>query len=149
MNKEKQVKVYLPLALVVLLVSVAGVMWYRDYSRYITTDDAHIESDYVSVSPRLLGRISHLYFEEGDTVKSGTLLAELDTTELVAQRQQAEAMKSQADAGIKLADAKYQYDKKNVEVLSYGLKHAKDDFSRAKNQFAGQVISQEQRNNFV
>jgi len=41
-------------------------------------------SNNYAISSKILGRINHIYFEEGDTVKKGDLLAELDSTELHA-----------------------------------------------------------------
>ena len=50
-NKEKSGKVYIPLILVIALILGGGVYWYIDYSKYIKTDDAKVESDNVAVSP--------------------------------------------------------------------------------------------------
>ena len=86
MKKEKRDwKIYIPLTIVILLVISGGVYWYMDYSKYIRTDDAVVASDAVSVSPKIMGRISKLYAEEGDSVKKGQLLAEIDSVDLVAQ----------------------------------------------------------------
>ena len=62
--------------------------WYKDYSMYITSDDAHVDADNVSIGSKILGRIATIYAKEGDIVKQGTLLADLDSTDLSAQRNQ-------------------------------------------------------------
>ncbi|HPT11175.1 MAG TPA: HlyD family secretion protein [Bacteroidales bacterium] len=141
---KKSLKVYIPLILVTLGVLIGVMIWYINYTKFIRTDDAHIESDNVSVSSKILGRISKLYAQEGDEVKAGMLLVELDTTDLAAQKQQALAGKAQSEASKVQAEAKYQYDKKNVQVLEISLRRLQEDFERAKNQFAGDVISKEQ-----
>ena len=81
-NEKRDWKIYLPLTIVILLVIFGGVYWYIDYNSYIRTDDAIVSSDNVSVSPKMMGRISKLYAEEGDSVKKGQLLAEIDSVDL-------------------------------------------------------------------
>lgn len=143
-KEKKNKKVYIPLLIIIALVLGGGIYWYIDYSKYVRTDDAHVETDNVTVSPKLLGRISEVFAEEGDSVKKGQLLAVIDSTDLVAQKNQAVANKLQAEAAIEQAEAKYQFDQKNNKVLEIALSKAQDDFDRAKNQFKGDVITQEQ-----
>jgi membrane fusion protein, multidrug efflux system len=143
-TKKKDWKIYIPLTVVVIAVIVAGYYWYEDYSRYIKTDDAVVASDNISVSPKLMGRIAKLYAEEGDSVKKGQLLAELDSTDLLAQKEQIISSKSQTEAAKAQSEAKYQYDVKNIKVLQIGVEKAREDYDRAKTQFAGGVIPKEQ-----
>jgi membrane fusion protein (multidrug efflux system) len=145
MKKEKRDwKIYIPLTVVILIVIIGGIYWYKDYTSYIRTDDAVVASDNISVSPKIMGRISKLYAEEGDTVKKGQLLAELDSIDLLAQKQQVVALKSQTEANKSQAVAKLQYDEKNITILQIGLDKSKEDFDRAKTQFKGGVIPKEQ-----
>jgi len=145
MKKEKKDwKIYIPLAIVILIVVIGGVYWYKDYTSYIRTDDAVVASDNVSVSPKIMGRISKLYAEEGDSVKKGQLVAELDSIDLLAQKQQVVALKSQTEANKAQAQAKLEYDQKNIRILQIGLEKSKEDFTRAKAQFTGGVITKEQ-----
>jgi membrane fusion protein (multidrug efflux system) len=143
-KKEKSGKVYIPLFIVVALILGGGVYWYIDYSKYIKTDDAKIESDNVSVSPKILGRIGQLFVDEGAVVKQGQLIATLDSVDMVAQKQQIEAAKSVAETSVNQAKAKYQYDQKNIKVLEIALAKSQEDFDRAKAQFDGHVITKEQ-----
>ncbi|NVN93997.1 MAG: HlyD family secretion protein [Bacteroidetes bacterium] len=144
MEKNKNLKVYIPLTIVILGVIIGIVFWYMDYSKYITTDDAHVESDIVSVSSKILGRISKIYVQEGDTIQAGMLLAELDSTDISAQKQLAIAAKAQTEASKAQAEAKYASDQANIKVMEVALSRAQEDFDRAKTQFAGDVISKEQ-----
>jgi membrane fusion protein, multidrug efflux system len=144
MKKKKDLKVYIPLTLVILFVIVGGYFWYVDYSSYIKTDDAYVTSDVVSVSPKIMGRISQVYVQEGDSVKKGQLIAELDSVDLLAQKQQVLASKVQTEANKAQSEAKYQFDQTNIKVLQIALDRAKEDFERAKTQFNGGVITKEQ-----
>ena len=145
MKKEKKDwKIYVPLTVVILLVIVGGIYWYIDYYSYIKTDDAVVASDVVSVSPKIMGRISKLYVDEGDSVRKGELIAEIDSVDLIAQKQQVLASKVQTEANKSQTQAKYEFDQKNIKVLEIAVDKAKEDFNRAKAQNAGGVITKEQ-----
>ncbi len=142
--KKKRLKVYIPLAIVVLIILAGAFYWYKDYSMFITTDDAHVDADNVSVGSKIMGRISNLYANEGDVVKKGTLLADLDSTDLIAQRNQSIAMKAQSQAYLNQSEIKFSSDQKSLKVLEINLDRANDDLTRAKNQSEGGVITAEQ-----
>jgi membrane fusion protein (multidrug efflux system) len=143
-DQKKGFKAYIPLVVVVLLVAGGAWYWYRDYSRYISTDDAYIDADKVAIGSKILGRIASSYVIEGDSVKKGMLLAEIDSTELIAQKKQATASKDQAIAAVNQAEAKLLLDEESLKVLKVSLQRAKDDITRAKVQFEGNVITKEQ-----
>jgi membrane fusion protein (multidrug efflux system) len=141
---KKRLKVYIPLAIVVLIILAGAFYWYKDYSMYITTDDAHVDADNVSVGSKIIGRILNLYANEGDVIKKGMLLADLDSTDLLAQRNQSLAMKVQSQANLYQSEVKFSSDQKGIKVLEINLDRANEDLVRAKNQSEGGVITQEQ-----
>ena len=143
-SKKNRLRVYIPLAIVIIVVLAGAFYWYRDYSLYITTDDAHVDADNVSVGSKIIGRISAIYASEGDMVKQGTLLADLDSSDLLAQRNQAFALKAQALANLNQSEVKYNSDQKSLRVLEINLERASEDLSRAKSQSEGGVITAEQ-----
>jgi len=143
-KKEKNWKVYIPLVLIIVLVLGGVIYWYIDYSKYIKTDDAHVDADIIGVSPKILGRVSQLFADEGDSVKEGELIAILDSTDLFAQKKQAVAGKMLTEAAVVQARAKYEFDLQNNKVLEISVSKTKDDFDRAKSQFDGSVITKEQ-----
>ena len=143
-KSEKSGKVYIPLILIIVLLLGGVIYWYIDYSKYINTDDAHVESDNVAVSSKILGRISQEFAKEGDSVKRGQLIVLIDSTDLVAQKNQAISAKLQAEAAVLQAEAKYQYDLMNNKVQDITISKLQEDFDRAKSQFRSDVITQEQ-----
>ena len=142
-KQKKKLKVYIPLFAIVIIVLTIGWIWYREYSKYYSTDDAYIESDNVSVSSKILGRIANENVKEGDSVKSGAMLAFLDSTDLVAQKNQAIALRDQSYTTKLQTEASYQYDQESIKVLQVSLAKAKQDFERAKTQFEGNIITKE------
>ncbi len=143
-EKKRNKKVYIPLITVIAIVLFAMGYWYRQYILYISTDDAHVDTDIVAMSPKILGRITHLYYQEGDTVKAGALVAELDSSDLLSQKRQAIAARGRAIANQLQSEARFVYDQVNIKVQEVNLAKTKDDFERAKSQIAGDVISREQ-----
>jgi membrane fusion protein, multidrug efflux system len=143
-SEKKRLGVYIPLILVIALVLAGCWYWYKDYSGYITTDDAHVDADNVSIGSKILGRISAIYVNEGDVVKEGTLLAVLDSSDLEAQRNQALAYRAQAMANLSQTEVKYNSDQKSIRVLEINVERATDDLERAKSQSEGGVITTEQ-----
>jgi membrane fusion protein (multidrug efflux system) len=108
---------------------VAGY-WYIFLRGVVSTDDAYIDANPTTVSSKMLGRLVFLSVDEGDTVDSGQLLAQLDDSDLQAQRLRAEAGLENARAAVPLA-------KINSE-------RAEDDFNRAEIQYKKGAIPQEQ-----
>jgi membrane fusion protein (multidrug efflux system) len=143
-SNNKRLKVYIPLALVILMVLAGAFYWYRDYRRFITTDDAHVDADNVSVGSKILGRISAIYADEGDVVKQGSLLAVIDSSDIFAQRNQTVAARAQSQANLVQAEVKYSSDQKSIKVTEIALERVTDDLARAKSQVEGGVITIEQ-----
>jgi membrane fusion protein (multidrug efflux system) len=143
-KKKRKIRAYIALTLVVIAVVITGWIWYRQYTKYYYTDDAYIDADRLAVSAKILGRIDRLYADEGDTVSAGELLVVLDSSDLVAQRQQAVAARQQAVAAMNQMEAKYEYDKKTIRVQEINVEKAKEDFDRATVQYEGKVIPKEQ-----
>ena len=81
----KNVKVVIPMFLVVLAIAIFAWNYYLQLRDYVSTDDAYIDADRVSVSPKILGRIDLLTVDEGDSVKEGQTLVRLDDSDLRAQ----------------------------------------------------------------
>ena len=118
-------------SLAVGLILIAGVVgvgiwWYIKHSEYVTTDDAYVDAYRVTISSQIPGRIVKLYIHEGDKVKQGDLLAELDSSDYVAKINQAEVKLKEARLGIRMAEVK--------------MEQAKINYDRAKKQFSAHVI---------
>jgi membrane fusion protein (multidrug efflux system) len=117
-------------ALIILIAVAAGIYWYIGQLGYVTTDDAFVDGNKLSVSSKILGRITKLTVDEGDTVKQGQLLVQLDASDLKAQE-------NQADASLNLAQ-------ESINLAQVNLAKAQDDFNRAEQQYKDKVIPKEQ-----
>ena len=77
-----------------LFVLLAIATGYYFYSTDRTTETVLIgivDANQVIVSSKVMGRIEKLYVDEGSKVKAGDLIAEIDSAELEAQKNAAEA----------------------------------------------------------
>ncbi len=143
-ENKKRWKIYIPLILVISIVVVLIAVWYSKYSSYISTDDAYLDSDRITVSSQIMGRILGENAGEGDTVREGQLLAVLDSSDLIAHRAQAETQKTQAIAAKGQALARLAYEEESIKVVEIENEKSKEDFERSQKQYEGSVITLEQ-----
>ncbi len=115
---------------IILIAAAAGIYWYIGQLAYVTTDDAFIDGNKLSVSSKILGRITDLKVDEADLVKKGQLLVQLDSTDLIAQKQQAQAM--------------LELDRESISLAQVNMEKAQDDYNRAEKQFKDNIIPKEQ-----
>ena len=69
----------------------------------------------LSISPGETGTIRKLYADQGDMVRKGTLLAEMDSDDIVQQMKVAEAERAVAQAALQRIDAEIRSAKANLE----------------------------------
>jgi multidrug resistance efflux pump len=91
-------------AVVVVLIIATILVWRTREHRGPPSDQLYgngiIETTEVDVSARVAGKITSLRVDEGDPVNEGDLIAQLDSDELAAQVQQAEAALVSARANL-------------------------------------------------
>jgi membrane fusion protein, multidrug efflux system len=126
----RKAKIVIPVLLVLIIGAVAFGKWYLGRRDFVSTDDAFVDGNRVTVSAKILGRISTLGADEGDTVKSGMVLVRIDDTDLRAQE-------AQAQASLRLAG-------ENQKLAAVSFTRAQDDFKRAEQQYRDKVIPKEQ-----
>jgi membrane fusion protein (multidrug efflux system) len=137
--KAKRKKILFLLAIVFLAVGAYFVIqWLYFRWHYVSTDDAQVKGNLVNLSAKVPARIDRMLVEEGDGVKAGQSLVELDPKDYVAARAQAQAnlemarhdlakaipqlalTKDRVLQGIDTADASH-------KEAREGLKFAEDD----------------------
>jgi len=62
-SRKKKIRAYIALAVVIIAVLITGWYFYHQYDKYVSTDDAYIDSDRVSVSSKMLGRIRYIFVD--------------------------------------------------------------------------------------
>ncbi|HEY9167613.1 MAG TPA: HlyD family secretion protein [Candidatus Kryptonia bacterium] len=126
----KRKRVIIPILAVLTIVAVGGLYLYMNMQDYVSTDDAYVDANSVSISTKMLGRIVFLGTDEGDTVNAGQVLVRLDDNDLRAQE-------ASAKAGLELAQQSLPLDQVNIN-------RAQDDFNRSEVQYKGGIVTKEQ-----
>ena len=90
----------LSLFLVIALLLAAGVLLWRYFGSYESTDDAQIDGHINAVSARVSGHVLKLNVEDNQYVEKGTVLVEVDPTdyEVAVARARADYADAQAQA---------------------------------------------------
>jgi HlyD family secretion protein len=119
-------KGFAPALIFIYLLSGCG----NNKNENLITASGNIESVDVTVSSKLSGQIKKIPIEEGDKVKTGDLLAELDHDLLDIQLRQAEARVEQANAQLTLLLNGAR--KEDIQVAEQTVKQAKINLDQAK-----------------
>ena len=107
----------LSLVLILLLAAGGGLLWWRNLSISISTENAKVTGDIVDISFRLGGQLERILVQEGEQVKAGIILAELDPG-------QYRLALEQARAGLELAQANYARLPYDLQSLQIGVDKA-------------------------
>ncbi|HSX14049.1 MAG TPA: HlyD family secretion protein [Chlamydiales bacterium] len=111
------------LILVILLIA----LWMRHDRGYAWTNDAYLDGYQISISADINARITQLFVDEGDLVKNGQLLCQLD--ESIYQSQRAEAV-----SAIHLLE-------QQIALKEVAMKKMEDVYKVAQDEYQNQIIS--------
>lgn len=121
MTNESRKKSWIAgITLVLLLLAVTAVgVWIWGSLGFVSTDDARVKANIVTISTEVSGRIVDLPRDEGDQVKPGDVMVSLDTTELLIQIAQTQANVDRARSLLLQSqrELSYQTEKQHREVL--------------------------------
>ena len=76
-GKRRPWRTLLMLSVPLLLALVGGYMWFTS-GRYVSTDNAYVQRDMVSVAPEVSGKVSEVFVTENQRVRRGDLLFRID-----------------------------------------------------------------------
>jgi membrane fusion protein, multidrug efflux system len=79
-----------------LVAVIAGLAFYLNGGRYVTTDDAYVGAQKVLITPDISGKIEKVVVREGQRVNAGDVLFEIDPVPFRLAVQQAKATLDQA-----------------------------------------------------
>src|SRR6476660_10433372 len=93
---------FLLLVVLPLVALMAGITFYLNGGRYVTTDDAYVGAQKVLITPDISGKIEKVVVREGQQVNEGDVLFEIDPVPFRMAVDQAKAMLELAQQGIDL-----------------------------------------------
>jgi len=97
-DPKKSRKIRLRILAGALVVGVIALAWWLHARKFEDTDDAQVDGNIISVSPRVPGTVVAVHVVDNQQVKAGDPLVELDPTDLQVALAQARANVAQAQA---------------------------------------------------
>src|SRR5574341_601770 len=143
---------------VALLGGAFGAWWWRSMG-YVSTDDARIKAEIVSISTEIQGRIEALTKDEGESIARGEIMGRLDSREVQIQMQQAQAeldrarsrlQQTASEIGLHLerqrselpqAEAALAGYRHNLEDAQAQAEKVQEDWRRTKSLFERELVS--------
>lgn len=135
-KNNKSVRLYkrkrflLPVLFLLVVAILVGVYWFMFLRGFISTDDAYVDANQLDVSTKILGRITELTKDEGDTAAQGELLVQLDDSDLKTQEAQEIQNIAQSE--------------QNVSLTEVALELAEDDYNRTKSLYQDSIVTYDQ-----
>ena len=133
------------LVIILVIIAVAGLGFYtfkswRENSIYnnpaFASGNGRLEATEVSIAAKNAGKIENVLVDEGDYVKKGQHLAQMQTNVLDAELAQAKAMILVKEAELASAKAGVMHKQSNYD-------NAKKRYDRAKSLYASKAVSQQ------
>ncbi|WP_082858726.1 HlyD family efflux transporter periplasmic adaptor subunit [Planctomyces sp. SH-PL62] len=130
--------------IVAALVAVGTAAWYAYQAQLrkklpagIVSGNGRVESVQVDVSAKYPGRVVRIFAEEGDLVRKGQVLAQMDTDELEAKL---------ASGKAKIAEAQENENQIKAEIVEREaiVRYQNQEFARNRELFSRRVVSREE-----
>jgi membrane fusion protein (multidrug efflux system) len=127
--KKKRVRLILMLS-VPLLIAAVGLYFWLTSGRYVSTDNAYVQQDKISVSAEVTGRIVEVAAKENQRVKAGDLLFRIDPAPFRIALEQAEAQLAQAQVSVNKLQAEVAGGAADIQAAENNLDIAQRNFQR-------------------
>jgi multidrug resistance efflux pump len=74
MSGKRKILIYSILAVMIIVLGSIGVYYWYESAYFVSTDDAKVTGDIVTVSPQISGKLLELNVEEGDLISKDQIL---------------------------------------------------------------------------
>jgi membrane fusion protein, multidrug efflux system len=133
---------FLLLVVLPLVAAVAGVTFYLNGGRYVTTDDAYVGAQKVLITPDISGKIERVVVKEGQQVREGDVLYEIDPVPFRLAVAQAKASLAQTKVTYDNLVADLKIYAKMSELSQQGVELKRRDVERKSSLVKNNVGSQ-------
>jgi len=131
-------------AVVVLAVVAFGVYYWLYGQFYENTDDAYVNGNLVQITPQVTGTVTTIAADDGDLVKQGQVLVQLDPSDTIVTQQSAEANLANVVRQVRGLYSNVDNYKALFNTRKIELQRAKDDYDRRASLAHDGAISQEE-----
>ena len=128
-RKARPWRFILMLSVPLLLALVGGYFWFTS-GRYVSTDNAYVQQDMVSVAPEVSGAISEVLVRENQQVRRGDLLFRIDPRPFRIALAQADAQIAAAEVQVNEMMTRSAGTGADIQGAEANLNYAQREFSR-------------------
>lgn len=136
----KNPRVRIVLLVVLAAAVIGGVLWYVRYQsvgKFMqSTDDAYVQADAVTISPKVSGYVDQVFVADNQQVKAGAPLLRIDARDYRAQAAQVEAQIDVARANAQGVRAQIREQQAAITKASADLAAARSDAAFAHSEVA-------------
>jgi membrane fusion protein (multidrug efflux system) len=125
-----------------LVVVLAGGWWYLTSGRYVSTDDAYVQSDMVMISADVGGRVTDVAVHDNQKVSRGELLFKLDERPYRIAVERAKAQLAGARLQVEGLRATYRQKLSDLKAVQDTMAYQQREFDRQQQLAASHVVSQ-------
>src|SRR4029079_9071156 len=134
---------FLLLVVLPLVAGIAGITFYLNGGRYVTTDDAYVGAQKVLITPDVSGKIISVTVKEGQQVTTGDVLFQIDPVPFQLALAQARAKLDDAKTSHANLVANVKLYGQTIELVNAGIALKQKDVDRkaalAKNNYGSQL----------
>jgi len=109
---------------------IGGGIWYEATGRYVSTENAYVKSHVIAVSPNIDGRVTNVFVEENQRVKSGDLLFKLDPEPYWMMVRMSDAKRETARQEIESTRAEYHQIIAEIEKAKADVRYYENEANR-------------------
>ena len=128
-RKRRPLRLILMLSLPLILLLVGGY-FYLTSGRYVSTDNAYVQQDMVSVAPEVQGIVTEVFVHENQRVHRGELLFRIDPRPFRIALSQAEAQIAAAEVQVNQLEARSAGTGADIAGAEANLAYQQREFSR-------------------
>ena len=139
----------LVLVLLGSVLMIGGPRLWRYLDAYESTDDAQVDGHIAPISSRIEGTVEHVYVQDTDYVKAGSLIAQIDPRDAKTALASARANLEQAKAQLGSARADYAASLSKVRQSEAVALQARNDANRYESLFKMHIASNSEHDDRV
>jgi membrane fusion protein, multidrug efflux system len=125
-----------------LVIVLGGGWWYLTSGRYVSTDDAYVQADTVTVSSDVSGRVVAVEVHDNEQVKAGQVLLRLDDRPYRAAVERAAAQLASARLQVEGLRATYRQRLADLGAAKDTLAYQQREYDRQKRLLQTHITSQ-------
>lgn len=142
---NKKIILYVVLGAIVLFGGISGIRYFQFMHTHETTDDAQIDGNIIPVLAKVGAYVKHVHITDNMPVKAGTVLVELDASELETKLAQSEAALQSAIASLQVVQTQVTDAEHNRNVARISLETPKTNAWKAKRDYERYTTLYEQK----